>query len=199
MFRASQHPCTSLVTLSLSMGESPLAFTGLLGGFFLCFNILVAYGILSKAVSSTEQTFLLPRCSEVTEQMADEHSQSINWLHGHLINIHVTTLQQKFSFLEKLLYKFTVAVDFFSVFFLLLESLRCLSVVCVGLISKGIKYSLTSNGCDRGEHWEFRLRCSALAGCRELFLTIHFTPGLSLCMFTFCWAMLGVVRLGGQN
>lgn len=112
----SQHPSTSLVTLSLLMGESPLAFTGLLGSF-LCFNILVAYGFLSKAVLSTEQTFLLPRCLEVTEQMADEHSQSINWLHGHLINIHVTTLQAKVFFLEKLLDKFTVTLDLFSVLF----------------------------------------------------------------------------------
>lgn len=40
---------------------------------------------------------------------------------------------------------------------------------------------------------------SPLAVFREFFLTIHFTPGFSLCMFACCWAVLGVVRLGAQN
>lgn len=160
MFSACQLLSTSLVTLMIQQVFCPLAFSGLLILCVCAIKALLCMASWAKLSQALHRPFS-SRCLEVNKQMADEHSQSINWLHGHLINVHVTTLQQKFSFLEKFLYKFNVTVLWllFSVL-LSLTGIPEMSISCLhwGLSSRAVKYQLTSNGSDSGELlWEFRL------------------------------------------
>lgn len=138
----------------------PLAFTGLLVHFFpllfffFLFPVRVLKALLHMASwAKLSQALHRPfsyRCLEVNEQMADEHSQSINLLHRHLIKVLVTTLQQKFSFLEKFLYKFTVTVDFFfhAFSFFYWDWWEVYQLPTLGLNCRGSKNSLFLNGYD---------------------------------------------------
>lgn len=144
----------------------PLDFIGLLVVLFLFsffFCVCVIKTLLHMASwAKLSQALHRPfsrKCFEVNEQMADKHSQSINWLHRHLIKVHVTTLQQKFSILENLMYKFIITVDFFHAFpFFYWDLWEVYQLATLGLNSRGVKYSFISNGCGSVQFlWEFRL------------------------------------------
>lgn len=133
---------------------------------------------------------------------ADVRCQNMKWLCGHHINVHVTTLRfsKSFSFLEKWLYKCTVTVHSFSFpwcfIFLLLGSLRCLSVACSGssVLEVSNIHSLQKD-VPVENVWEFRLTLYTVGRMQEavsslcyiwLLLFVHLLLSCTQCDWIRC-------------